>query len=74
MSRFRFVKWDKTRDEKGSAVVKALKNVEHQIAKIEAGRCRSEALRSLEEAYLWTQGALRDEQLKVEGRQGVFPL
>lgn len=62
MSRFSYVKYDEISMEKQQSLKTAFEAVEILVNGLADGRAKSLVFTALEEAYMWTGKAIRDEQ------------
>lgn len=67
MSRFDYVKYDEDSATKQGNLKQLYETLENHISAILAdGRAKSLCLTALEESYMWTGKAIRDEQLSSQ--------
>lgn len=61
--RFSYVKYDSDSVAAQEALKQAFENVEALVESLAPGRAKSLVMTHLEEAYMWTGKAIRDEQI-----------
>lgn len=71
MSRFDYVQYDAQAQEQQIQCKVAATMLENKIDEYLTGAAKQNALRSLEECYMWIGKGIRDEQIK---RNGSAPL
>jgi hypothetical protein len=68
MSRFDFVKYDEKASQLSNKYKEIFQNLESQLkADLGEGRSLSTALTKLEETFMWTGKAVRDDQITRNG-------
>ena len=66
--RFSYVKYDEQSMKQQKELRDAFEAVEALVDKLEPGRASSLVYTKLEEAYMWTGKAVRDTQIKRQGK------
>ena len=67
MSRFNYIKYDEQAIAKQESLKRQFEFLELIVAELKDGRAKSLVLTHLEEAYMWTGKAIRDEQIERNG-------
>ena len=71
--RFSYVKYDDRATIQQEALKEAFEKLETMVSDLKEGRAKSLVLTHLEEAYMWTGKAIRDEQIERTGQSIHIP-
>lgn len=66
-ARFSYVRYDDLATETQASLRTAFEHVEALVAKLTPGRAQALVYTKLEEAYMWTGKAVRDDQIQRTG-------
>lgn len=73
-TRFDYVKYDEEAVKKQSIIKESFMAIDNLVAKVlPEGRAKSLVFTKLEEAYMWTGKAIRDEQIKRDSSSEDCP-
>lgn len=71
--RFSYVKYDSASTEIQETIKKQFEAVEHIVDALPNGRAKSLVMTHLEEAYMWTGKAIRDDQISRGSQTAHVP-
>lgn len=66
-NRFSYVKYDERAMKQQQGLKASFEAIEKQVDQLRDGRAKSLVYTALEEAYMWTGKAIRDEQIERTG-------
>lgn len=71
--RFSYVKYDAQAQIMQEALKEQFEKIENMVSSLKDGRAKSLVLTHLEEAYMWTGKAIRDEQIERDSQTAHVP-
>lgn len=71
--RFSYVRYDAQAQIQQEALKELFEKLENMVSSLKDGRAKSLVLTHLEEAYMWTGKAIRDEQIAREPQTDHAP-